>query len=375
MSGSTPSSSGASSVLTHKGDIVGYDTARKRIGVGTNDQVLTADSTNANGLAWKDTVTPSVTNKILSDFSSTITDYINPVNDSITESVMPFASFSSTGSWFTAYSSTSHTNFLDSDITNFGYAQTYQRWTYTSGYLTFDLGYITKDDLFLNFSTLTGVNAIMPFARIETSLDNVTWTQVVDVENLNNDSTAINFTSSLGKNFRYFRYYHQSQVNNGSGDYFIGKVQFYYLSKDSTLGTSTNLVDDNTSTSLSDSGVNPNFTIFRGLEKNIGGLAIYPHSNTTETQIKIRVSNTSSFIDSQTVRTINTSNLTNGAWNYIRFNLNKGKYIQIYGSSGLSKVLEINEVKCLTPSDSEISQSHEHTEIDSTDTSLGLNGE
>jgi hypothetical protein len=44
---------GASVVLTTKGDIVGYDTARKRIGVGVNDQILTADSTNANGLAWK----------------------------------------------------------------------------------------------------------------------------------------------------------------------------------------------------------------------------------------------------------------------------------------------------------------------------------
>ena len=44
---------GASVVLTTKGDIVGYDTARKRIGVGINDEVLTADSTNANGLAWK----------------------------------------------------------------------------------------------------------------------------------------------------------------------------------------------------------------------------------------------------------------------------------------------------------------------------------
>jgi hypothetical protein len=55
MSGSTPSSSGADVVLTTKGDIVGYDTVRKRIGVGTDDQVLTADSTNGNGLAWKDT--------------------------------------------------------------------------------------------------------------------------------------------------------------------------------------------------------------------------------------------------------------------------------------------------------------------------------
>ena len=55
MSGSTPTSSGASVVLTTKGDIVGYDTARKRIGVGTNDQALIADSTDGNGIAWKDT--------------------------------------------------------------------------------------------------------------------------------------------------------------------------------------------------------------------------------------------------------------------------------------------------------------------------------
>jgi hypothetical protein len=45
--------SGASVVMTTKGDIVGYDTARKRIGIGVDNEVLTADSTNANGLAWK----------------------------------------------------------------------------------------------------------------------------------------------------------------------------------------------------------------------------------------------------------------------------------------------------------------------------------
>jgi hypothetical protein len=53
MSGSTPTSSGASVVLTQKGDIVGFDTARKRIAVGSNDQVLTADSTTGDGIAWK----------------------------------------------------------------------------------------------------------------------------------------------------------------------------------------------------------------------------------------------------------------------------------------------------------------------------------
>jgi hypothetical protein len=38
--------------LTTKGDLFGYDTANARIPIGTNNQVLTADSTQALGLKW-----------------------------------------------------------------------------------------------------------------------------------------------------------------------------------------------------------------------------------------------------------------------------------------------------------------------------------
>ena len=38
--------------LTTKGDLLGYDTAANRVAVGTNGQVLTADSTAATGVAW-----------------------------------------------------------------------------------------------------------------------------------------------------------------------------------------------------------------------------------------------------------------------------------------------------------------------------------
>lgn len=41
-----------SSPLTTKGDIYGYDTAPARIPVGTNGQILTADSTQALGVKW-----------------------------------------------------------------------------------------------------------------------------------------------------------------------------------------------------------------------------------------------------------------------------------------------------------------------------------
>ena len=42
----------ADSVLTTKGDLATYSTARTRLGVGSNNQVLTADSAQALGIKW-----------------------------------------------------------------------------------------------------------------------------------------------------------------------------------------------------------------------------------------------------------------------------------------------------------------------------------
>ena len=39
--------------LTTKGDLYGFSTVPARVAVGTNGQVLTADSTATNGVAWQ----------------------------------------------------------------------------------------------------------------------------------------------------------------------------------------------------------------------------------------------------------------------------------------------------------------------------------
>lgn len=52
QSGDTLPGGGGASPLTTKGDIYGYSTADARLPIGTNGQVLKADSTTATGLAW-----------------------------------------------------------------------------------------------------------------------------------------------------------------------------------------------------------------------------------------------------------------------------------------------------------------------------------
>jgi hypothetical protein len=53
--------SGTASPLTTKGDVYGYSTTNARIPVGTNNQVLTADSSTALGVKWATPSTGSLT--------------------------------------------------------------------------------------------------------------------------------------------------------------------------------------------------------------------------------------------------------------------------------------------------------------------------
>ena len=141
-----------------------------------------------------------------------------------------------------------------------------------------------------------------------------------------------------------------------------------------TGSTAANAIDDNLATYWqSDDEVNPWIYVDMGSSTTTSNFGLYPHATTTETEIKIQSS--SDAITWTDQRTITWSNLTEAAWNYIRFNLVAARYWRIYGNSGNSRIMVITEIKVLdSVSDADVRNLHGHIPISSTDTSLNNAG-
>lgn len=136
----------------------------------------------------------------------------------------------------------------------------------------------------------------------------------------------------------------------------------------------SNAKDDNPSTRwMSETEDNPNVSIDMGSSTRSDHLAINYDSGdgNTETQFLVQTSDDDSTWTTQ--RTINFTQLSNG-WNYIRFTPVSARYVRIYGT-GTSKRMSIREIKVKNSiSDTTLYETHGHTTISTTDTSIGLDG-
>lgn len=81
MSGGMIGGGGSNPPTTTKGDISGFDTNYARIPIGTNDQVLTADSTQALGLKWADSASGTTFNEVVRKTSTQSNSTTTLAND------------------------------------------------------------------------------------------------------------------------------------------------------------------------------------------------------------------------------------------------------------------------------------------------------
>ena len=168
----------------------------------------------------------------------------------------------------------------------------------------------------------------------------------------------------------------KSDIQTTTNNRLVGNVTEFQFWNNTTAATSScaQAIDDNIATSWkSSTETNPNIYVDMASSTATSNLALYPNAGTTETEIKIQSSTDALSWTDQ--RTITWSNLTEGAWNYIRFNLIAARYWRIYGNSGNSVILEIDEIKVLDGvSDANVRNLHGHIPISSSDTSLNNAG-
>ena len=144
-----------------------------------------------------------------------------------------------------------------------------------------------------------------------------------------------------------------------------------YLELDGTANhLPTNAINGSTATYWQSTAAANNWLqLDLGSNQDVTAMTIYLDTTvTTETQFLLQSSTDAAAWT--TLRTINKTALTDAAYNYIRFNPVNARYFRIYGNSGSSTIMKINEVD-LQPF---VVDSHGHFGIDGSNAALALNG-
>jgi len=150
----------------------------------------------------------------------------------------------------------------------------------------------------------------------------------------------------------------------------LGYANYLHLG---TIGDDAYARDDSTATVAKTKALaNSNIYADMNSALNVVAVAIYGTSEMTETEIQIRTSTDAAAWTK--FRTILTSKIIAGQWNYILLNAVNARYIQVYGSSGSALAVAVAEIKVRTATESQITLGSRNKVIDNSDTALTLAG-
>jgi len=227
---------------------------------------------------------------------------------------------------------------------------------------------ITKSRVKFTYETGAAGGVTTAFLEVEPAAGGFvivkTYPAVGPIDKLINET--VTFASQAVKRIRI-------RVTSTGGDP-RGKLKIHEIVK-GDIFLATDAVDCcTTSNWRSASVVAPAIFVDMNAAADMVGVAINPEAATTTTEIKIRASTDSTFTDSENVRTITMSDLTNGSCNFIRFNrlIQDKQFLQIIGTDSTAKILSINEIKVLKPTD--VNRRHGHLLIPTEEISLNLDG-
>jgi len=380
FNGNLQPSSDAGEDLTTKGDVHGYSTENTRVPIGTDNYVLTADSTNSYGLAWKEAAGGDISNFVTFATDSTWATYTVPttatvsstaadawldVQTSVSQSWSINGAGNSTYNEFSAGHSALGTAFVGAQI--YASQEGTAGHTYRLYYCKTSVGTIGSGWSYLNQNMTPNISPSAGWRETPTFTTAILQAGDQLRMGMNEAKTATTFgtTSTVTG----------SKIHEGAGGYTCGNDG----SSESNGAFGLKLLQTFASSNLSlaaegcswqsTSEANANMVLDFGTSQLQSGCALYYNSSSTFVQILIQSSDNGT--DWTTQRTINATQLTGDTTNYIRYNVVKARYIRVYVNDGVTA--RVLSGRC----DGYIKdglENHTHLEISKTSTAINLDG-